>query len=334
MSQYLDSARQGITVPNREELQAGLNNTLSSAQQSIGDLKNNVNSTLSEFSSTNAMNASSEFLNSNSIIAKFAFLILVLIAFIGLLKIGMMLISYILSPTKQPYLVKGKLQGNVPVTIRQDPADATSAVVYRSNNRDGGIEFTWCVWLYLNSLDDSNPYKHSHIFNKGNNTYSDLPDLTRGIATVNNSPGVYLNTTPDGKATNEILIKMDVLMIVQGSPQQPTELVISNIPLNTWFHLAIRLQNYNLTCYVNGTASKSVDFGKNVPKQNYEDVHINQNGGFNGQLSNLRYYDYALSASDIDSIVKYGPNLTTSSLESVPNNTYDYLSTGWYSSFK
>jgi hypothetical protein len=80
--------------------------------------------------------------------------------------------------------------------------------------------------------------------------------------------------------------------------------------------------------------STSVSFGAEVPKQNYDDVHVGKNGGFNGSLSNLRYYDYALSAFDINALVNYGPNLTPSSLDAKPNNVYDYLGLGWYSAFK
>jgi hypothetical protein len=104
-------------------LTAGVNNTLANVQGSVGDLKNNVNSTLGEFSSANAMNASSEFLNYNSIIAKFGFLLLVLIAFLGLMRVGMLIIAFIFKPAKQTYLVKGLLRGSVPVTNKQDPAD-------------------------------------------------------------------------------------------------------------------------------------------------------------------------------------------------------------------
>ena len=333
MSQYLESAKQSVpAVPTREELQNGLNNTLQSAQQSVNELKTNVNSTLNEFSSTNTMNASTEFLNSNIIVAKFGFLLLLLIAFMGLLKVGMMVIAFIMSPNKQPYLVKGTLSGNVPVTIRQDPANTDSAVIYRSNNQSGGIEFTWTIWLYIDSLPTSSD-KALHVFNKGNKEYAE-GSVKNGIATVNNAPGLYINKSSDA-STGAIKFLMDTLKLANGgSPQEPIDITIKNIPIQKWFHLALRLKNYNLDCYMNGMLQKSVPFNNNVPKQNYDDVHIHQNGGFGGKTSNLRYYDYALSANDISAIVNFGPNLTSSSLESKPNNTYDYLALGWYSAFQ
>lgn len=53
-----------------------------------------------------------------------------------------------------------------------------------------------------------------------------------------------------------------------------------------------------------------------VPKQNYNDVNVCQNGGFDGQLSNLQYYTHALSSPEINAQVVSGPNLKSSELNS------------------
>ena len=88
-----------------------------------------------------------------------------------------------------------------------------------------------------------------------------------------------------------------------------TSVVIDNMPIKKWVHLAIRLQNQILDVYVNGVLSKRVILN-NVPKQNYSDVYVGQNGGFSGKLSSLRYYSSALNVFEINSIVRKGPNLT------------------------
>lgn len=319
------------SIPTTQDLAAGVNSTLSGVQSSVADAKANMNNTLGQFSSSSVMNASSEFLNSNSIIAKFGFLILVLIVFLALLRIGTAIIAYVLSPPKQPYLVKGMLRGSVPVTIHQDPADSNSPVIYRSNNQSGGIEFTWSTWLLINSLSTTNNH-HAHIFNKGNNTYF-KEGANTGIATVNNSPGLYIDTDSTNRPTNQLLFRMDV--VSDGAATLvPKDIKIANIPMNKWFHVAFRLKDYSLDCYINGVLAQSVNFGDKVPKQNYDDVYLFQNGGFNGSISNLRYYDYALSAFDINTLVNYGPNLTPSKLDQKPNSIYDYLGIGWYTAFQ
>ena len=84
MAQLADSAKNTLSnavasIPSREELSASVSNMSANAQATVANAKDSINSTLSDFSSKNIMNASSEFLNSNSVIAKFAFLVLLLI---------------------------------------------------------------------------------------------------------------------------------------------------------------------------------------------------------------------------------------------------------------
>jgi hypothetical protein len=69
----------------------------------------------------------------------------------------------------------------------------------------------------------------------------------------------------------------------------------------------------------------------NVPLQNYDDVIICNNGGFNGKLSNLTYYGYSLNATDINGISYSGPDLTdVDNMNNQGNVGSDYLSTLWY----
>jgi hypothetical protein len=69
------------TANIKESVSTGMNNVT----DTINSVKENVSNTLNEFSSKSVVNASSDFLQSNSIIARFAFIILVLIGFMFLL---------------------------------------------------------------------------------------------------------------------------------------------------------------------------------------------------------------------------------------------------------
>ena len=53
-----------------------------------------------------------------------------------------------------------------------------------------------------------------------------------------------------------------------------------------------------LDIYINGTVSGRYNLS-DVPFQNFYDVHVCQNNGFTGKLSNLRYYDSALNIFQI-----------------------------------
>ena len=332
MSQYLESAKQQIantvgSLPGKDAIAAN-------AQSSVASAKESINQTLNDFSSKSAMNASSEFLNSNSVIAKFVFLILLLIVFLVLLRIGTAIVSFFLAPSKQPYLAKGVTSGNANLTIPQDPASEASPVLYRSNNKTGGIEFTWSTWLWIDSIN-TNTSKRVHIFNKGDDTYhsSSANADDTGLAKVNNGPGLYLGVDTSGKSTNSLVFYLDVEKDTTVNSLKPVSLEIKNIPLKKWFHVVYRFQNYSIDCYVNGVLANSVSVEGGVPKQNYDSVHIGKNDGFSGKLSNLRYYDYALSAFDINAITNYGPNLNANANEMKSNSLFDYLGLGWYTSF-
>jgi hypothetical protein len=87
-----------------------------------------------------------------------------------------------------------------------------------------------------------------------------------------------------------------------------------------------RLENRKLDVYINGTIVVRHEL-ENVPKQNYSDVYISQNGGFNGEQSSLRYFNRALTSMEIQNLVQKGPNMSAGGVSSpFP----PYLSTRWF----
>jgi hypothetical protein len=103
---------------------------------------------------------------------------------------------------------------------------------------------------------------------------------------------------------------------------------IPQIPLNRWFNIGIRLQNKILDIYINGAIAKRMAFSA-LPKQNYGDIYVCHNGGFGGSLSDLRYFDSALSVFNLTNITMAGPNLTRTE-PALVDNSFDYLSSAWY----
>jgi hypothetical protein len=105
---------------------------------------------------------------------------------------------------------------------------------------------------------------------------------------------------------------------------------IPDMPLNKWVNVIIRCRNTDLDIYINGTITKSLELS-GVPKQNYGDVYIAMNGGFEGNISNLWYYSYALSTSAIYNLVRMGPNTKIAKqANSTADKVSNYLSTRWY----
>ena len=135
----------------------------------IADLRSNIGNAVGDFSSQGIASGASDFVNSNSIIAKFVFLILVLIAFMFFVNLGIKFVGYVTSPQMNPYIIYGMIPGNTAQTISQDPKIAGAATVLRSNNKGTGLEFTWSMWLLVTGTNAGT--KKQHIFNKGNSKY-------------------------------------------------------------------------------------------------------------------------------------------------------------------
>ena len=263
--------------------------------------------------STNTGN-NNNFTESNSLVAKFSFLLLVIFMFILLLNVGISVISWLTKPSASPKLINGMIDATQMVNFTQDPSLNGSATIYRSNNATDGIEFTWSVWIFINNLQYLEG-QYKHVFYKGNNNLE-----SNGLNFPNNAPGLYI--APN---TNALVVMMNTFNDINE------ETVIPDIPLNKWVNVIIRCQNNKLDIYVNGTITRSVQL-MGVPKQNYGDVFVAGNGGFNGYISNLWYYNYDLGTSDIANISSKGPNTTltsTSSLNTVLKDP-NYLSLRWY----
>jgi hypothetical protein len=299
-----------------------ITNNITNAVQSVKDTFNQastgVQQTLNDFSSTSVVDASREYLDSNSLVAKFGFIILVLFGFLFIFKLGLTIMSAILSPSTSPYLVKGMINGTEPVKVQQDPK-VTGAVVNLSENEPSGIEFTYSVWLNFSGDKQNNSIKH--IFNKG----------ATGSADSSNAPGLFVKSESDG--TNTLIVHMDTFKS-NGSAtsydNQREKVEINNIPFNKWVNVMIRVQNRFLDVYINGVLTKHMDLVY-VPKQNFGDVFVCQNGGFSGKLSNLRYYSRALNVFEINGVVAWGPDLSTSESSSVVNSKdASYMSYLWY----
>ena len=99
--------------------------------------------------------------------------------------------------------------------------------------------------------------------------------------------------------------------------------------MNKWIHVVIRIEDNKLDVYINGALAKRHILG-NVVKQNYGNVNVALNGGFQGFISNLRYFSYALQPGEILAIVNDGPNTTVNSQTSLSVSTPPYLSLQWY----
>jgi hypothetical protein len=237
-----------------------------------------------------------DFLQSNSIIAKFAFLLLVFVVFVMLLRLGTTLLGWLLTPSSNPTLLNGMIDSRQMMRISQNPSVNGSIPIIRSQNDREGLVFTWSVWIFIEDLVyRQNEFKH--IFHKGNDNIN-MTTEPIGMNQPNNAPGLYI-----APGTNDLVVVMNTFEKINE------EVVVKDIPLNKWVNIIIRVnEQKHLDVYINGRlVRRHVLSG--VPKQNYGDVFLSLNGGFSGYTSSLRYFANAIGTSKIQEIVDAGPNL-------------------------
>lgn len=242
-----------------------------------------------------------------------AFLLLVIVACILIFSMGSSLIYYFLKTPSKLYLIDGMVTGRQQRIIYQNPALPDAATIYRSVNESRGIEFTWSLWINIDSIDFKSD-TYSTIFYKGNNNVNE-----EGLNFPVNAPGLYLKPR-----SNNMFLIMNTFTNINE------EIEIPDIPLNKWINVVIRCQNRTLDVYINGTITRSLELS-DVPKQNYGDVYVGTNGGFDGNISDLIYFNYALGPGQISSLVSKGPNLKSADgFDGIMNKFTDFLSLRWY----
>ena len=268
------------------------------------------------------VSGSKDFLEANTLIAKTAFLLLVIILFFVLLRICISLLSWLLAPSQNMTLVNGMADATLPIIISQDPSSQASMPIIRSVNQTDGIEFTWSIWMFIKPVATSSTGM-SHIFSKGLYNSGSIGACYNKSGSSNNAPGLYLS----GANTLEVLMDTTTTPACNTATNAP--ITIDNMPINKWFNVVIRLTNNVMDVYINGRLTQRKTFTDGVPNQNYDDVYICQNGGFNGYIADLKYYNSAVGTSEINSIVSSGPN-TSINTSNLKNNVPPYLSGNWY----
>jgi hypothetical protein len=181
-----------------------------------------------------------------------------------------------------PWILEGNKNAKHALVISQNPNNKNTPKINLSDGRNG-IEFTYSVWMLI---DDFN-YKQTewkHVFHKGNE--SAYPTI---------APGVWIHPNKN------------ILRVYMNTLKKIYEYIdIDNIPLKKWIHLVVMVKNQDLEVYINGFL-KTKQKLSSLPRQNNEDLWINLNGGFEGFVSRMRYFNYAISPLEIADIIKDGP---------------------------
>jgi hypothetical protein len=275
----------------------------------------NIANEMNKYSSPtgNMANSSKDFLESNSLVAKMSFLLLVIFIFSIVLRLGITMLSWFLEPSDSPMIIKGMHDAKNLKIIEQDPSKSKSKPITRSVNESEGISFTWSIWLYIEDLTYKKG-KMKHVFHKGADN-----DNNEDMITPIMCPGLFISPF-----TNSLIVYVNTFANIDN------KIEIDNIPIRKWVNVIIRCENSTLDIYINGSITKSVLLQSPV-KQNFGKIFIAKDGGFDGNISNFQYFNHSLNIREIHNIQKSGADNTltgtTGGLNLLKPN---YLSLRWY----
>ena len=289
------------------------------------------------------LSGTTEFMESNSAISNFAFLILVVVAFMICIQMGIAFIEYIFYPKTDVRLIRGMIEANSQVEIIQDPSQIGSKTIYRSADERAGLEFTYSTWIFVEGMT-TEVGDLAHVFHKGERNFASTEfevggqEIPKGMNYPNNGPGVYLRKTAGDNADAAEMDQADMVVVMNTFPDETNSLQsnhiveqvdIGNIPLHNWVLVTVVVRGRNLDVYINGNIAKR-HILTGVPKQNYGNIYAGSNGGFRGKLSNLTYYNEAIGTREIYNTLRLGPDMRMTNNANLLNKNFDYLSLGWF----
>jgi len=237
--------------------------------------------------------------------------------------------------------------GSKMFTAIQNPTNPNARTIYMSENQRTGIEFSYSLFLKLSSETFSNSNRVLyHVMHKGYNR--PFPLLGPGIFCRGdkNTLRIYMNSFANWNNYVEI----------------------DNIPVDKWFHLVLACkggtkgvpQSSILYIYINGNMKQKLKLTNNTPPyQNYGNVYAFSNrnltlrktdtislnndpeissdsslsdltfsGSAKGMISRVYYYRYALSYTEINSLMNLGPSPNI--VQTADNVITPYLTQTWW----
>jgi len=217
----------------------------------------------------------------------------------------------------------------------QDPnvSSPTLKTIPLSDNERTGIEFTYAFYIFIHPSTFTGEDTLHHVMHKGYATAWPLM-----------GPGVFVRGNSN------------TLRVVMNTYQNPYMFVdVENVPVRKWAHVVITCRKNSLEVYINGNLRRKLPFEGTLPYQNFQpltlfsplklylegevkvqalpkDTNIRIDGAFRGNLSRLIYFSYAVSYTEIQSLMNMGPSTqTVANTQDVPPYLAD---TYWTTSYQ
>lgn len=161
---------------------------------------------------------------------------------------------------------------------------------------------TYSFWIFIDAKQWN--YRISdwkHVLHRGDDLSMELKNAPPAKY---ESPGFWI--TPQINQLNCIISTLNSRESIQGDSQPQNlyeQLVIEDIELSKWTHIAVVINRDSAALYRNGLMETNKTF-RNPIMINKDNLFISQLGGFGGNLAYLRFIPSAMNASDLYAMYK------------------------------
>jgi hypothetical protein len=213
-----------------------------------------------------------------------------------------------------------------PREFEQNPNAKNAKFLPFSDNERTGAEFSYTFYIWINPSSFRQEEGLLHIMHKGYPTPYPLM-----------GPGVFLKSN-----VNTLRVYMN------SSKTWNNYIDIENIPVKKWVHIAIVGRDNAIEIYINANLAKKLNMDGAVFYQNFGNLYLFNSrnislngtlipslkgesirifGTYNGSFSNLNYFSYAISYTELQGLVGLGPSTKT---ETNAEDAPPYLEDAWW----
>lgn len=182
-----------------------------------------------------------------------------------------------------------------------------------------GGEYTFSMWMYINSWDGNSPGKPKNVFYIRDDEVSS--NFLMVGALYPNTPKMLIRThtrTPPDGVTDMTDVKKYAQLFNVASSEFSTMLTdislpqcdVQDIDLQRWIHLAVSINGRIMDVYMDGKLARSCIL-PDIPMSSEKGNQAIGVGGFPGYVSGVKFRAYALTPDRIYAEYQAGPYSTS-----------------------
>jgi hypothetical protein len=193
------------------------------------------------------------------------------------------------------YLYFTKIWNKEMIILQDKPIDGRKGIRYTDmlvlSDKKRTYSSSFCFWINLRSMSNMQETETNYILSYEMNHMEGI-----------RSP--YFNIIY-GDMNNT---KLNQIMVSFKNMENTTEhITVRNIELQKWLCIQIVIKDITIDFYMNGELIKSKTLNYVPILSNKGDLIIGKDNGFNGTMSNLTYFNYALNEFDLRKYYNNGP---------------------------